>query len=370
MASSTSTAAISATWIAVLGRKDFPTDGVEDYCTFLGHALSSRGVEWKQVHVDWDSLGWIRALRQLSRESASWRGNWVLLQYTALAWSRRGFPLAAVFALWILRRRGARVAVVFHEPARQTVPPTLVNRIRGVCQDWVIRKLYEGADRAIFADALSSIPWLPKERAKAIFIPIGANIPGPQPAPDSVPPADATTKTIAIFCISNPLKEIADIAHAARFAASSGAKIRVVFLGRGTPEAQNEIDRTFAGISAEVLNLGLLAAAEVSYNLARSTVMLCVRGSLFSRRGSAIAGIVCGLPIVGYAGPTTCFPITEAGLELVPEGDRDELARALGRVLSDDRLRQDLHLKSLSAHANYFSWDKIAERFANELPNE
>lgn len=326
-----------------------------------------RGVTLKPIHVDWDRLGWMRSLWRLSRESVSWRGNWALLQFTSLGWSRRGFPFGVLFALRTLRRSGARVAVVFHEPVGQTAAPALVNRIRGACQDWVIRKLFDGAERAIFADALSTIPWLPKEHAKAIFIPIGANIPEPQLVPDSVPPADATTKTIVIFCISNPLKEIADIAFAARFAASSGAKIRVVFLGRGTPEAQDEINRAFAGIPAEVLNLGILSAAKVSYNLARSTVMLCVRGSLFSRRGSAIAGIVCGLPIVGYAGPTTCFPISEAGLELVPEGDRDALARALGRVLFDDRLRQDLHLKSLRAYADYFSWDKIAERFATEL---
>jgi glycosyltransferase involved in cell wall biosynthesis len=355
--------------IALLGRRDFPTDGIEDYCAFLGHALSLRGIALNSIHVDWDTFGWMRALRRLSRESASWRGKWVLLQFTSLTWSQRGFPFGAVFVLRTLLRSGARVAVVFHEPSRQTGTPTPLNRIRGACQDWVIRKLYEGAERAIFADALSAISWLPTDHSKAVFIPIGANIPEPQPFPDSAPPVDGTTKTIAVFCLTDPQKELADISHAVRFATSSAAKIRVVFLGRGTPEAHDEIDTAFAGINAEVLNLGLLPAADVSYYLARSTLMLCVRGSLHSRRGSAIAGIACGLPVVGYVGQATDFPITEAGLELVPEGDRDALAKALSRVLSDDLIRQDLHLRSLRAHENYFSWNKIAERFANELPN-
>jgi hypothetical protein len=369
MASENNTRTIAATWIAVLGRKDFPTDGVDDYCAYLGHALSRCGAQLNSIHVDWDALGWMRALRELSREAPSWRGNMVLLQFTSLSWSSRGFPFGAVFALRTLLRCGARVAVVFHEPVRQTGTPTLINRIRGTCQDWVIRKLYEGAERAIFADALSSIPWLPRDHSKAVFIPIGANIPEPQPVTESGHPAGETIKTIAVFCLTDPQKELADISHAVRFAASASAKIRVVFLGRGTPEAQAEINLAFAGIPAEVLNLGLLPATDVSYHLVRSTLMLCVRGSLFSRRGSAIAGIACGLPIVGYVGPTTTFPITEAGLELVPEGDRDALAKALCRVLSDDRLRQDLHLRSLRAHENYFSWDKIAERFINELSN-
>ena len=366
MASATTRA---VTWTAILGRRDFPTDGIEDYCAFLGQALSRRGIALNPIHVDWDTLGWMRALRQLSSESATWRGNWVLLQFTSLSWSRRGLPVGTLLALRILRRNGARVAVFFHEPVRQTGTPTLLNRIRGACQDWVIHKLYEGAERAIFADALSSIPWLPTDHSKAVFIPIGANIPELQPIPESASPVDGTTKTIAVFCISNPVKELADISHAVRFVASSGVKIRVVFLGRGTPEAQDEINLAFAGIPAEVLNLGLLPGADVSHYLARSTLMLCVRGSLFSRRGSAIAGIACGLPIVGYVGSATAFPITEAGLELVPEGDRDALAKALTCVLSDDHIRQDLHLRSLRAHENYFSWDKIAERFTNELPN-
>jgi glycosyltransferase involved in cell wall biosynthesis len=369
MASTTNSAETVATWIAVLGRRDFPTDGVEDYCTFLGQALSRRGIALNPIHVDWDTLGWMRALRRLSRESATWRGNWVHLQFTSLGWSRRGLPVGALLALRILHRNGARVAVVFHEPVRQRGTPKLLNRLRGACQDWVIRKLYEGAERAIFADALNTIPWLPIDHSKAVFIPIGANIPELQPAPQSAPLAGETTKTIAVFCLTDPQKELADVAHAVRFAASAGAKIRVLFLGRGTPEAKDEIDRAFAGIPAEVLNLGLLPAADVSYHLMRSTVMLCIRGSLHSRRGSAIAGIAWGLPIVGYVGPTTSFPITEAGLELVPEGDRDALAKALSCVLSDERLRQDLHLRSLRAHENYFSWDKIAERFTTELPS-
>jgi glycosyltransferase involved in cell wall biosynthesis len=372
MVSETTSTASDTTWTAVLGQGDFPVDGVEDYCTFLGEALSRRGVKLKQIHVDWDSLGWVHALRQLSRESISWRGQWVLLQFTALAWSRRGFPFTALVALRALRRSGARVAVVFHEPFRQTATPTVVNRVRGECQDWVINKLYEGAERAIFADPLSTIHWLPNKHAKAAFIPIGANIPELQPVPESVPTAGGTTKTVAVFCLTDPpnrRKELADISHAVRFATSKGSKIRLVFLGRGTQEAQEDIDRAFAGIPAEVRNLGLLPAAEVSYNLADSTVMLCVRGSLFPRRGSAIAGIACGLPIIGYAGSKTGFPITEAGLELVPEGDRDALARALDHVLSDDRVRQDLCRRSRRAHADYFSWEKIAERFATELPD-
>ena len=151
-----------------------------------------------------------RSLWRLWRESASSQANRVLLQFTSLAWSRRGFPFGVLFALRILRRRGARVAVVFHEPVRQTGDQALINRIRGACQDWVIQKLYASAERAIFADALCTIPWLPKEPARAVSSPLAQTFRSPSHF-GCAPPADSTIKTITIFCLTDPQKELAGI---------------------------------------------------------------------------------------------------------------------------------------------------------------
>src|SRR5207248_11051842 len=80
-------------WIGLLGRRESPTDGVEDYCSFLGAALRRESVGLRSVRVNWAEEGWPGALRRLWGESAGWTGNWVLLQFTTLAYSRRGFPL-------------------------------------------------------------------------------------------------------------------------------------------------------------------------------------------------------------------------------------------------------------------------------------
>ena len=94
--------------------------------------------------------------------------------------------------------------------------------------------------------------------------------------------------------------------------------------------------------------------------------MLCVRGALFPTRGSAIAGFPGLLSSVQR--PRT-FPVTEGGVELVQFRDTAALGLALCRVLLDDGLRNQLKEKSLNAHAAYFSWDRIAERFLEELSN-
>ena len=57
-----------------------------------------------------------------------------------------------------------------------------------------------------------------------------------------------------------------------------------------------------------------------------------VRGHISSRRGSAIAAIACGIPIVAYTGPETDVPITDAGVVLVTPEHTDQLGSALVRV--------------------------------------
>jgi glycosyltransferase involved in cell wall biosynthesis len=356
-------------WIALLGRRDTPVDGVEDYCTFLGRALAARGIRLEQVRVPWMENGWIGSSRWLAQESLAWRGKWVILQYTALSWSHRGFPFFALAVLEILRRRGAHVAVMFHEPGRQG-GSRWVDRFRGACQDWVTRKLYRRATKAIFADPIASIAWLPKNDAKAAFIPIGANVPEPPLRQQTLTTQDSAEKTVAVFCIGDPPyreREVADIAHALRVATRNRSKVRLVFVGRGTQEARQEIDRAFEAVPVHISNLGLQSANEVSRILASSDAMLCVRGKLFPRRGSALAGVACGLPIIGYAGAAEGTHLAEAGIELVPYGNREALGIALSRVLCDSSRWQELRRRSFSAQEKYFSWDKIAESFMNAL---
>jgi glycosyltransferase involved in cell wall biosynthesis len=357
-------------WIALLGRRDVPADGIEDYCAFLGRALAPHDVDLKLVRVNWNERGWLSALRQLSRDAAEWRGGWVLLQYTALAWSRRGFPIGAWAVLEVLRRRGVRCVVIFHEPGRQTGNGRLLQRVRGVCQDWVARRLYRGAARSIFADRLETIPWLPRGGAKAAFIPIGANIPAPPPRADYGAASNGGLKSVAVFCLSdapNVHREVGDISYAMRSLVAKDVKLRLVLLGRGTAEARDEIMRAFEGIPVDVVNLGLRGAEEISRTLSESDAMLCVRGTLFPRRGSALAGIACGLPIIAYEGVMDIFPVSEAGVCLVPYGDRQALGDALAQILLDSGLHEQLRARSLRAYERYFSWDVIAGEMVRVL---
>jgi glycosyltransferase involved in cell wall biosynthesis len=356
--------------IALLGRCDVPVDGVEDYCTFLGEALAPRNRQLKKVSVEWSDAGWARSLHRLWRASEEWRGTWVALQYTALAWSRRGFPFGALAVLGVLRLRRARCAVVFHEPYSQIEGSRWIDRIRGLCQDWVIRRLYYGAERSIFTEPLNRVGWLPPNDRKAVFIPIGANIPEPQTHSRTRPANNGAAKTVAVFCLSSPPMrqgEVKDICSAVRFAVASCGKLRIVFLGRETADAQGEIVRNLEGVPVEVFNFGVRAVEEISDTLAKADAMLCVRGPLYPRRGSALAGVACGLPIVGYEGAAAGTPLEEAGIALVPYKDSKALGAALARVLTDDGFRAALRERSRRAHEKHFCWSIIARQYAESL---
>jgi len=96
-------------------------------------------------------------------------------------------------------------------------------------------------------------------------------------------------------------------------------------------------------------------------------VSLFVRGAISSRRGSAIASIACGLPVIAFSGPETTFPITEAGVILVSPSNPSELVEALAHVLTDPAYRASLREQSRWAYGEHFSWKAIAEKYAQLL---
>ncbi len=205
---------------------------------------------------------------------------WVLLQYTALGWSRRGFTFGALVALVILQHRGVRCAVVFHEPCRQPSGVRWREFFRGAYQDWVIKRLYRKAHRAVFTVPLETVSWLRKRETKGAFIPIGANI--PERVTRRAPSAPVEErKTVIVFVVTGAPKmvqEVKEISDVMREANKVIERMRLVTVGRGTVEAKEQLGKALEGSGVELVVRGVLPAEEVALEFEAAHALLLSEG--------------------------------------------------------------------------------------------
>jgi glycosyltransferase involved in cell wall biosynthesis len=354
--------------IVLLGCKDAPTDAVEQYCRYLGAALQPHDFHLEIRRVPWEIHGWRDALDDLSLQAASWRGRWVLVQYTALAWSTRGFPYKFYRVLRILKSTGARIAIVFHdvEPFRGS---RLVDRLRTRVQLHTMRRALAAAELAIFTIPLEKLSWLAGSSSRAHFIPVGPNLPIPIPSEQDFRRAGniSATLTIGVFIITGGdpgARETKIILAAVRHAAQKLGKLRLSVFGRHAELREATLREGLQDLPVEVSAEGVLDDQQVIDRLRAADVLLFVRAPISTGRSSAIAGIAAGVPMIAFTGAETSWPVTDAGVLLASPGNPAELHDALVRVLSDPELRASLRQQNALVYRQHFSWPAIAARFA------
>src|SRR6266550_8089243 len=229
--------------IAILGRQDEPTDAVEEYCRYLGEALLAENFELVIERVAWPESGWTRAASALRHRAKGWRGAWVLVQYTALSWSARGFPVRFPRVLRTLKAAGARVGVVFHdiEPYSGT---RVIDGLRRRVQLHVMRKALRLSDAAVFTVATERVSWIKHEPGKGRFIPVGANLPTSSEANSRKGISTDGKLSVAVFGITGGKSgrwEIDNIVEAVRFAAARVGNLRLIVLGRNAQSSEAEL---------------------------------------------------------------------------------------------------------------------------------
>lgn len=354
---------------ALLGRKDEPTDAVEEYCRYLGVALQAHELELHIRRVPWEIHGWREALRGLQLQATNWKDTWVLVQFTALAWSARGFPFRFLRALHILKSAGARVAIVFHDVAPYS-SPRLIDQLRQRAQLYVLRRALALADRAVFTVPLDKISWIPSVPRKAVFIPVGPNLTFPESLPAR---AKIEVPTIGVFSITGGepgARETTTILEAVKYVSGKIGSLRLSVFGRHAEIREDALRRGLQGLPVELSVEGVVAADSVVSRFAACDVLLFVRGGISTRRSSAIAGIAAGLPIVAFRNPETSPPVTDAGVLLVDPEHPEEIGEALARVLTDAALCKELSARSRATYQAHFAWPAIAAQFAGLLKSK
>jgi glycosyltransferase involved in cell wall biosynthesis len=214
------------------------------------------------------------------------------------------------------------------------------------------------------------LSWISPDLKNVAFIPVGANFPDVASSGSESTLRQDETPTVAVFGVTGGEAgrlEVSQIVAAVRFAAEKLGKLRLLVFGRHADSAQTSLQKGLRDLPVALHVSGVLPANDVARLLRSSDVLLFVRGPISSRRGSAIAGIACGLPVIAFAGSETAAPITDAGVVLVPGENKTALGDALVRVLSDRDYHARLAERSRAAHKNHFSWEAIAARYASVL---
>ena len=347
----------------LLGRRDMPSDGVEDYSVKLAQALGQLGHPVELCRAKWDCVGTRAAMRTLRAELSSTRGDWILLQFTHLMWSRRGFPYRALQAARIARGSGSRLAIVIHDPLA-FAGSRWRDKVRRRIQHAIMRRLAGVADHVFVTVPPEQLPWLRHASLSSTsFVPVGSSI---MPSPTMPEYESEKPFTVAVFGVSSQ-GEIEDISEVKNAVSEALGDLRIVVLGRGASEAAPLLSEMTKGSRGSVVVKGIAAADSVSLSLKEADAFLFVRGGLSCRRSTAVAALAHNLPVVGYQGEETSWPITEAGVLLGPLRDTTFISRALIRLAEDVPLRRTLRRLSNQTYERYFSWVRIAESIEEGL---
>ncbi|MBC7263249.1 MAG: glycosyltransferase family 4 protein [Chloroflexi bacterium] len=360
--------------------------GVGDFTRELGRALCSLGAEIVVVTGVGDSepseplpvhrvipnWGW-RCWPAIHQYVQTLHADVVHIQYQTAAYHLHPainlYPLAS---RWVRRR--VPIVVTFHDVRVPYLFPKA-----GPLRAWVNKALARESQVAIATnreDFLQLRAWMrPREPH---LIPIGSNI-----CPH--PPADynrdawrarwgvrAEDWLLGYFGFLNASKGGETLIRALRLLVDTGKPAMLLMIGgrTGSSDPTNiayaaGIDRLIeeSGLRKRVQWTGYTPAEEVSANLlATDVVVLPYRDGASFRRGSFMAALAHGLPIVTtYPQVETPELVDGENVALVSVDDAEAIAARVTTLMSDPQVRQRLR-EGARKLSELFRWEKIAQQ--------
>lgn len=361
------------TWLLVTGQYPPETGGVGDYTELLAHELAAEGDEvhlFTPGYVDAGTASGPEihplpghfgpaALRELGRALDQFDPAVPLLvQYTPQAYGARSMNVA--FCAWLCRLQRP-LWIMFHEVAfplgwRQRPQHNLL----GATHRLMARLAALRAER-IFV----SIPaW------GATLQQLGVHTPAEWlPVPSNLPTSVTAWATAAVRDRFAPESGAGMIGHFGTYGGAIGTLLHLVLpallstdrrrqavlIGRGSEAWAAELVYRHPELQGHVHATGALPAAEVPAHLAACDLLLQpYPDGVSTRRGSAMAGLALGVPLVTTHGPLTEPVWRESGaVALAATGT--ELVQLAERLLADPDQRRTLGGKGRALYETRFS---------------
>lgn len=319
----------------------------------------------------------VRGLGRMERELERLPGpRRLVVQYVPHAFGYKAMNVP--FALWLARRRGDEMWLFFHE----------------VCFPWGWKRPWRhnvlgAVTRAMAALVLAradrvfvSTSWwkrllhAPPRRVPIEWLPVPSNLPT-QPLASEVESRRASLRTgpetvllghLGTYgeLISGMLEEVLPALL------RQDARRRVVLAGRGSTRFAGRLTGRHPELAGRVRALGGLPGDELAATLKACDVLVQpFPDGLSTRRGSAMAGLGLGMPLVSNAGPATEPPWRGSGaLALAPEPSATAVLETAEALLSAPetwptlgRRAADFYLENFSlAHTLDVLLDRVRAR--------
>jgi glycosyltransferase involved in cell wall biosynthesis len=348
-------------------------DAIREYSFLLRAALEEKGNVADLVLRDGNGMwkvagvsGALVPMRRLRTTLAQYDA--LVLQYNPFMYGKWGFApwLPADIALLSARRRRVRIVLMVHEPY---VP--MINwrwTLMGIWQrsqllalripsDVVLASITRWTDR--FASRWPSRP--------TFHLPVGSNLPDMRHFRTEERlrlGVDAQTVVLSTFGTGDPARLPEYIAAAANAVARAGCRVLLLNLGIGAPPLHDLAD------DVRVETPGVLSAEDVARRLAASDIYLASHHEgISSRRGTMMAALQHGLPVVGTDGRLT-DPMLRAeadAIRLVPVGRPEVFAEAAAALAGDPRERQARGRRARELYEQRFDWPVIADRLVTAI---
>jgi glycosyltransferase involved in cell wall biosynthesis len=292
---------------------------------------------------------------ELSRE----RPDFLVLHYSAFAYSHRGVPVFLPGVLRTLRAARAPLVTVLHELAYPWHRPGARERVWAITQRMALVDLFRASSAAVAttehnASWARSRRWLP--RRPISVAPVFSNLPLPSvPAPTVVP------GRVGLFGYGNEEALMEPVLDALARVRSQRDDVRLLLLG--APGADSERGRELAreagmrGIASEAVDFsGVLPAQELSDLLASCEVLLsCASPGPTSRKGTIAASLSSGRPLLALDGRQTWRELVDAEAVQLARPDGASLASGLEQLLGDVQLQAHL-----GARGSEFARDRLS----------
>ena len=371
-------------WHILTGEYPPKPGGVADYTALLAAHLSRAGDDVQvwfpascgtepgpsgvNVHPLPGNFG-PQALRILGRALGDDRQPFrLLVQYAPHAYGYKGMNL--FFANWLRRMQRFAPWIMFHEvafPIERAQP--LRHRVLAEAQQLMVRRIAKSVARCFI-----SVPvWNERLRNIAPGIPEGEWLPDPSNLPDVAECAqverirrrylgESGTRLIGHFgtygvpianAVGRTFSELL-----AREPAWTG-----LLMGRGSGEFAREQLRVHPELKGRLHATGNLPASEQAAHLAATDVLFQpFPDGITSRRGSAMAGLALGLPLVTTRGALT-EPIweTERLVAFADAGSGVGAADALAYWSTPSIERSALMLRAHDGYRRFFGWERVIE---------